>query len=231
MYICDLFISFTDSSQASHQAGCFTGDSTVQTATGATRLLSELQIGDEVLTMTNDGQLRFSKVYMFLDRDDELHREFIRIQTENGETIKATPSHLIYTWHENDASAPSHTADFRFADLIRVGDFVLVHVNNTLLPRSVAKITREMHRGVYAPLTYDGTIVVNSIASSCYAVIEKHSLAHTAFMPMRSLHRIEEMLGLTNDIDGELPRGIHWYANILTIFKDRFLPLKWFYHS
>lgn len=233
---CDLFIiRFADSSQAGHQAGCFTGDSTVQTATGATRLLSQLQIGDQVLTMDNDGQLRFSEVYMFLDRDAEMRREFLRIETENEHTIKVTPSHLIYTWQRNDARAPieagTDTAAFRFADLIRVGDFVLVNVNNTLEPRRVTKITSEMHRGVYAPLTYDGTIVVNSIAASCYALINKHSLAHTAFMPMRSLHRIEHMFGMSNDIDGQLPRGIHWYAHILTIFKDHILPAKWFYHA
>lgn len=224
---------FLDSSQAAHQTGCFTGDSTVQIATGETRLLSQLRVGDQVLTMDSDDQLRFSEVYMFLDRDDQIRREFVRIETENEQTIIVTPSHLIYTWQSNDANTltTADTADFRFADLIRIGDFVLVNVNSTLEPRRVTKLTREIHRGVYAPLTYDGTIIVNSIAASCYALIEKHSLAHTAFMPMRSLHRIEEMFGMTNDIGAELPRGVHWYANILTNFKDRFLPSKWFYHS
>lgn len=227
-----LFI-FVDSSQAAHQTGCFTGDSTVQTSTGETRLLSQLRIGDEILTMDNDGQLKFSEVYMFLDRDEQIRREFVRIETENGQTLVVTPSHLIYTWRSDDANAliTTDTADFRYADVVQIGDFVLVNINDTLEPRRVTKLTREMHRGVYAPLTYDGTIVVNSIAASCYAIIEKHSMAHTAFAPMRSLHRIEEMLGMTNDIDGESPRGVHWYANMLNSFKDHFLPSKWFYHS
>lgn len=236
-----MFVCFADSSQAAHQTGCFTGDSTVQIATGETRLLSQLRIGDQILAMDNDGQLRFSEVYMFLDRDDQIRREFVRIETENGQTITVTPSHLIYTWRTTNAllasntlitTTTSDTADFRFADLVRIGDFVLVNVNSTLEPRRVTKLTREIHRGVYAPLTYDGTIIVNSIAASCYALIEKHSLAHTAFMPMRSLHRIEEMFGMIdNNIDAESPRGVHWYANILTNFKDHFLPSKWFYHS
>lgn len=183
--------------------------------------------------MDNDGQLKYSEVFMFLDRDAKQKREFIRIETDDGSAITATPSHLIYTWqNDNDNRVTDNrVADFRFAELIQVGHFVLANVNGTLEPRRVKKITHELHRGVYAPLTYDGTIVVNSIAASCYALVEKHSLAHIGFMPMRSLHRIEEMLGITNDINANLPRGIHWYASALNKLKDTILPSKWFYHS
>lgn len=183
--------------------------------------------------MDSNGQLKFSEVYMFLDRDENQKREFIRIETEDGHTLTATPSHLIYTWQTNEhATVTTDTANFRFAELVRIGDFVLVNVNSTLEPRRVKSIKQELHRGVYAPLTYDGTIVVNSIAASCYALVEKHSMAHWSFMPMRSVRRIEEMLGITNDIDAPIPpRGIHWYASTLNKFKDTFLPSKWFYHS
>lgn len=224
-----------DSSQAAHQTGCFTGDSTVQIATGETRLLNELRIGDQVLSMDSNGQLKYSEVYMFLDRDEKQKREFIRIETDGGHSITATPSHLIYTWQTSAAHATdtttTDTANFRFAELIEIGDFVLVNVNGTLEPRRVQTIHTELHRGVYAPLTYDGTIVVNSIAASCYALVEKHSMGHWSFMPMRSFHRIEKLLGITNDIDAQMPRGIHWYASTLNTFKDTILPSKWFYHS
>lgn len=185
--------------------------------------------------MDNDGQLKYSEVFMFLDRDMEQKREFLRIETEDGTAITATPSHLIYTWQKNTDNSittkPSNTADFRFAEQIETGDFVLTNINGTLEPRRIKRITAELHRGVYAPLTYDGTIVVNSIAASCYALVEKHSLAHIGFIPMRSLHRIEEFLGFTNDISDNLPRGIHWYASALNKIKDVVLPSKWFYHS
>ncbi|XP_055313047.1 protein hedgehog [Sitodiplosis mosellana] len=223
----------SDSSQAAHQTGCFTGDSTAKLVTGETRLLSELRIGDQVLSMDADGQLKYSEVYMFLDRDAKQKREFIRIETEDGSAITATPSHLIYTWQSSDNSVTtvSSVADFQFAERIQIDDFVLTNVNGTLEPRRVKKITVELHRGVYAPLTYDGTIVVNSIAASCYALVEKHSIAHISFVPMRTLHRIEELLGVANGINANLPRGIHWYARALTTLKDTVLPSKWFYHS
>lgn len=203
----------------------------MQTSTGETRLLSELRIGEKVLTMDGNGNTIFSEVYMFLDRNEDQQREFVRIETEDGASITATPSHLIYTWHTagQHTTGDDNAIKFKFAELVEVGDYLLISKNGTLHPRRVQKITYELHRGVYAPLTYEGTIIVNSVTASCYALVEKHSLAHASFMPMRTLYSIEEWLGVSNDI--EKPRGIHWYANALNKFKDIFLPSKWFYQT
>lgn len=231
------FLSFavliSDSSQASHQTGCFTGSSTVQTSTGETRLLSELRIGEKVLSMDSNGNTMFSEVYMFLDRNEKQKREFVRIETEGGASITATPSHLIYTWHKTaDHTNGNDALNFKFAELVSVGDYLLVNINGTLQPQRVQKITYELHRGVFAPLTYDGTIIVNSVTASCYALVEKHSLAHASLLPMRTLYSIEEWMGISNDINPkQMPSGIHWYASALNKFKDIFLPSKWFYQT
>lgn len=226
-------ISTLDSSHEYHQTGCFTADSTVQTSTGETRLLSDLRVGEEVLTMNSNGNLAYSKVFMFLDRDEMQRREFVRIETDGGASITATASHLIYTWHKNDDHRiePLESLHFKFANAVAVGDFMMVNANGTLEPRRVQKITYELHRGVFAPLTYDGTIVVNSITASCYALVEKHSLAHMSFMPMRALDSLENMLGLNNGIESNAPRGIHWYASALNTFRSTFLPTTWFYQT
>lgn len=192
--------------------------------------------------MDANGQLKYSKVYMFLDRDETQRREFVRIESDGGASITATASHLIYTWHKHDgrqlaaaaaaaASDPLASLNFKFASAVAVGDFVMMNVNGTLEPRRVHRITYELHDGVYAPLTYDGTIVVNSITASCYALVEKHSLAHLSFMPMRALDTVESWMGLSNAIEADAPRGIHWYASALNTFKNVFLPTTWFYQT
>lgn len=206
----------------------------MQISTGETRLLSDLRIGEKVLSMDSNGNLKYSEVFMFLDRDENKKHEFVRIETDGGASITATPSHLLYTWHKmnNYRENEPDTLDFKFADLIEVGDFMLVNINGKLQPRRVERITHELHNGVYAPLTYDGTIIVNSITASCYALVEKHFLAHMSLLPMRVLYSVEEMLDLNNNsIDTQIPRGIHWYANALNKFKDKFLPSKWFYQT
>lgn len=225
--IISFFLSQLDSSQAAHQTGCFTGNSTVLTSTGDTRLLSELKIGEKVLSMDNSGNTVFSEVYMFLDRNEDQTREFVKIETDGGASITATPSHLIYVWHTTSSTL---NANYKFAGNVQIDDFVLVNVNGTLEPHRVLRIENELHRGVYAPLTYDGTIIVNSISASCYALVDTHSLAHMSLMPMRVYYSIKFFFN-GSTIDNTLPRGIHWYANALNKYKNLFLPSNWFYRA
>lgn len=177
--------------------------------------------------MDSHGNTVFSEVYMFLDRNVDQTRNFIKIITDGGASITATPSHLIYVWH---ASSFSLTANYKFAANVKIDDFVLVNVNGTLEPRKVHRIENEIHRGVFAPLTYDGTIIVNSISASCYALVDTHSLAHMSLMPMRVYYSIKRMFN-GGAIDKTLPRGIHWYANALNKFTNLFLPSNWFYRA
>lgn len=224
---------FLDSSQSVHQTGCFTGTSTVKLSTGETRLLSELKIGEKVLSMDSNGNLVYSEVFMFLDRCVDQLREFIRIETDSGASITATPSHLIYVWRSIDKKSQT-ISDYKYADHIQINDFVLVNVNGLLKPQKVINIKNELHRGIYAPLTYDGTIIVNSVSASCYAMIDRQSIAHISFAPMRMFYSTIELFSTTNSNSieqNQLPNGIHWYARALNKFKDICLPSKWFYQT
>lgn len=60
---------------------------------------------------------------------------------------------------------------------------------------SVNYVTR---KGIYAPLTREGNIVVNSVVASCYAVISDHELAHMSFAPVRWLSYLREFLSSLN---------------------------------
>jgi len=48
--------------------------------------------------------------------------------------------------------------------------------------------------GIYAPLTREGNIVVNSVVASCYAVISDHDLGHLSFAPVRWLSYVNEWI-------------------------------------
>lgn len=74
---------------------------------------------------------------------------------------------------------------------------------------SVNYVTR---KGIYAPLTREGNIVVNSVVASCYAVISDHELAHMSFAPVRWLSYLSEFLSSLNPhshrIDNEASRSL-----------------------
>lgn len=220
---------FPDSSQSSHSSGCFTGNSTVTTSTGDVKRLDELNVGEKVLSMDKNGDAVYSEVLMFLDRNEHETREFVKITTDGGATLSVTPAHLLMVWK----TALKQTK-FIFAEQVEEDDFVLVNINGSLEPRRVIKISSEMSRGVYAPLTREGTIIVNSITASCYALVDSQSIAHWSFMPVRAYNLVKHYFvddTPSAKTTSSIQNGVHWYAKTLYTIKDYLLPSDWIYQT
>lgn len=179
------FLSFADSSQASHSSGCFTATSTVLTESGERRLLSDLRLGERVLSMSKEGKPVFSEVLLFMDRDINQKREFVEIRTESGSKITVTPAHLLLSTSLISSQNVERRQKYVFADRIQEGDLLLVNINGSLVPDRVQRVSATLSRGVYAPLTAEGTIVVDNVVASCYALIDSQFVAHLSFMPVR----------------------------------------------
>ncbi|XP_055622974.1 protein hedgehog [Toxorhynchites rutilus septentrionalis] len=218
----------SDSSQSNHASGCFTGDSTVQTADGEKRKLSELKIGEKVLSVDSAGNAIYSEVMLFMDRDTHQSREFVHIEADGGSQLSVTPAHLVMVWQMLLGETR-----FIFADRVQEGDYILVNINNNLEPRKVLRISTKLSRGVYAPLTLEGTVVVDSIAASCYALIDSQKVAHLSFLPYRMAQKFMNLFKFSSQSHSlSLPRheGIHWFAKTLYTMKDYILPSEWLYH-
>ncbi|GFU54354.1 tiggy-winkle hedgehog protein [Nephila pilipes] len=204
--------------------GCFNGNSIVYTPEGE-KLMSELSVGDEVLVVTPNGSLGFSKVVLFLDHDSKKSSWYYTIATENNSRITLTSWHLIFTASDEKTSYIDRYAEF--AKNIRIGDYIYVLKNlqqNEISLEKVTNITVTKEIGNYAPLTLEGTIVVNNIVASCYAVISDHELSHFSFLPMRVLHNLKEASWhFFQSLNIKFPtkrrqqesKGIHWYADFL----------------
>lgn len=172
------------------------------------------------------GNAVYSEVIMFMDRDEQQQREFVKLTTDGGATIIVTPAHLLMVWrHEQSLTK------YIFAEQIEQGDFLLIHINGTLVPRVVTDVTAELHRGIYAPLTNEGTIIVNSVTASCYALVDSQSIAHWSFMPIRAVNTMQHWFGTSIQPIISRQSGIHWYANALYSIKDYFLPSTWIYQT
>lgn len=76
-----------------------------------------------------------------------------------------------------------------------------------LMSEQVTNVNDVVKQGYMAPLTSEGTLIVNNVAASCYGTINSHRMAHSVLLPMRWWYSI---FGATK---GNI--GIHWFANML----------------
>lgn len=213
-----------DSSQASHSSGCFTSDSTVQTESGEMRQLDELKIGEKIMSIDATGHTVYSEVIMFLDRDITQTREFVHIKTSGDAEIRVTPAHLLLVWMPHKKQTK-----YLYADQVEENDYLLVNINNNLEPQRVIEVTAILSKGFIAPLTTEGTVVVDSIAASCYALVDSQSIAHFSFLPFRTMMKLSNFFS-SNEPTSSQQNGIHWYPKALSSIKEYIVPSKYLYN-
>lgn len=231
MIICfTIHFLFVESSQAGKTGGCFTGHSTVLTSTGLKLPLAQLQVGDKVLARDpSTGRLVFSEVIMFLDYDPTQRRQFLKIKLANGRTITLTPVHLLVL---EDLSSV-------FASAVKIGDKLLVRgKDDSLVASVVVDVKLILETGVYAPLTAAGTVVVDDVLASCYALVDSQDIAHWSFLPVRMVanvnrgfRRLWNLLSrpITGWTDTRTSRmqpavGVNWYAKFLYAVGEFVIP-------
>lgn len=236
------FHLFTETSQAAKSLGCFTADTTVTLENGVKKLMSRLEVGDRVLTLNSEGNLEYSEILLFMHHSPDQSAQFLRITTESGINITITPSHLILRWQKPNVTI-LYDAIPVYARDVRVNDQLLLHGNDSrrqLFVDRIVNIEVIYQTGVYAPLTVTGTIVVNDVVASCYAVIYSQRLAHLAFAPIRFYNSVTTSFSNFYDIMTKAVKtksqsvgrrhapppqsGIHWYCRLLQGIADIIVP-------
>ncbi|CAH1775595.1 unnamed protein product [Owenia fusiformis] len=207
----------SDSSIAIKSGGCFPGTSLLTTKDGSTKTMSDLRPGDNVLTVTSSGELVYSPVISFLDRDKSQPNLYYTLHTESAKSITLTPSHLIYVSQNNNTKTVNPIEDgvAKFAMDVREGQYIYITDNGKLKLERVIHMEQSSRKGGYAPITAHGTIVVDGALASCYAVVNSHNVAHYALTPLRLYHYITEWLHWSHSHTSTLETGVHWYAKLL----------------
>ena len=189
---------------------CFPADAVVDVLDIGKVRLSKLKLGDQVRVINDKNQITYSPIIAFLHRDLDEPGTYKRIRTKNA-VIELSDRHLIH--YRKDG--------FIWAENLSVGDEILVvspkHGNKTSY-EAIIDIDEVEKDGLMAPLTEEGTIVVNNVYTSCYAIIKSHTIGHFALAPYRFYRRI---FGRKSDAT---IAPILAYANILfQFFKN--LPI------
>ncbi|VDM19499.1 unnamed protein product, partial [Hydatigera taeniaeformis] len=175
-----------DSIITSQWFGCFPGTANAMSATGAPIPLSNLRIGDHVMTLDSRTlKLQPTRVTAFLHRDEHQYSPWIEITyLRRDETtpskLRVTANHLIYRWQGRRTSV--------FANQLQPGDKIICNINH---PEDLCQVeaTRLVNAsltetGVYAPLTRTGDLIIDGVLVSCFAHIRNDWLAQLAVFPL-----------------------------------------------
>ncbi|XP_049913203.1 sonic hedgehog protein [Epinephelus moara] len=203
-----------ENSVAAKSGGCFPGSSTVILQDGTKKAVKDLQAGDRVLAADDDGNPIYTDFIMFIDQDSTTRRLFYVIETDSGEKITLTAAHLLFVGHN---TTEEERMSAIFASEVQSGQTVFVFdaERSRLEPVSVKRIYTQEHEGSFAPVTVQGTVVVDQVLASCYAVIEDHDLAHWALAPVRLAHWVSSLLFSSQPKVSAQNDGVHWYSKIL----------------
>lgn len=208
----------------------------VITSDGDRKPMSKLRIGDKILAHDPiEKKLVFSEVLTFLDYKPSEIRIFTEIVLKSGRTLIVTPTHLVFKGNIDNA------VEVYAGNLVK-GDILLIKdVDNVLNEDVVVTVRAIKDKGIYAPLTEIGTVVVNDVIASCYAVVDSQSMAHTSFAPLRFTIKTKrfmsdmwyEMKSYFSSNSNYIERlsyykmnseGVHWYAKVLYSVANLFIP-------
>jgi len=148
---------------------CFSGDDTVSLASGATKMLSELKVGEEVLTADANGDFTYAAVVAMPHPHNTKLATFMHVSTASGKSIKATKLHLL---QQCDGT-------LAYAGALAEGDCLRTMDGD----EAVTSVSVTKAEGIYTAVTTNEFLVVNGIVASPFAVT--HGLVNAYYQ----LHR------------------------------------------
>ncbi|MCP9261304.1 Nematode cuticle collagen domain protein [Dirofilaria immitis] len=163
---------------------CFSADTKVYTQNGE-KIMKDVVVGDFVLVPVNKNQLRYERIEMFYHREPETRAKFVTLETESGRNLKLTELHLLPL---GDCKQMREMASkSKFAYKARVGDCVFtMTANHKLQVDRIVKIGRQYLKGIYSPMTVEGSIVVNGVLASCFSQVENHFTQNWSMISLSS---------------------------------------------
>jgi hypothetical protein len=187
--------------------------------------MAELQFGDLIETFSSSGQVQYERFLMDFHGLNNISAEFLRLQAGISDILEITPNHLVFT---------SGIYAVRAAAL-RPGDTLLViGPHGELVPKIITKIEMVLKRGLYAPLTFSGRLVVEGFAVSSYGMLwpepvlqelesshagrwlveHAHGLMHIGTTPLRWAQYISGQIHRALGVETVKATGveIHWFA-------------------
>ena len=181
-------------------AACFAGFEQVSIENGHTKSISDVQVGDRVLTVNAKGEQVYSDV-VYLPHGRNTHpATFVQVATESGRDLKMTLNHNLPA-----GACALSILPIVAASLVVVGDCVQT-VNGREQVVSIGKVEG---KGIYTVIAMEELIVVNGIVATPYGGVNSvlANIYYNLHRLMYSIHWIKAdcwMQGVTESIWGLL---------------------------
>ena len=178
------------------KGGCYPASATFVDVSGRRRQMESLLLGEEVQAITNEG-ITSEPVITFIHRQPDLFEKFMQITTLRYKKIlKITEDHLIFV-EKNGKGAVIPARDVKIGDMV----YVKAGSQEMLEKDAVQCVSIVFEKGVYAPVTLSGTILVNDVYTSCYFDVLSHVWFHRAMGVARAVYHLS-------------PRMVEWISSI-----------------
>jgi len=202
--------------------GCFPAESTVERADGTLVPLSALEPGTRIATLVPNNRggwtKRFTTAYAFADKQTAAGPfQYIALHTSSGGVLHMTPDHLVYVQPGYAHERPRFT---RARNLFP--GMALLHEDGST--DTIVRVTEHVDTNAYAPLTFEGTLLVDGYLVSSYGDTASHGAAHWAFAPLRLWYRLRHS---TQKQQQQQPasNGLHSYAQFLITWRRLLLKI------
>ena len=166
--------------------------------------MKDLKAGEKVLTMNDYGEAVYSEISMIMHRQTDVTiKDYVELKTEDGPFVILSSFHLIFISHSQAI----------FSKDVKLNQYLFTYntSSKSFKKSRIIRIRNVTKSDAYAPLSMEGTIVVNDIYTSCYAVFPNHRVSHAVFSLWRNLHRYLRPISELIESNGEY----HWYPNVL----------------
>ncbi|KAI1701645.1 hint module domain-containing protein [Ditylenchus destructor] len=159
------------------------------------RRMDQLKRGDWVLAVSTDnGEPAFSRIDWWIHRSPTTMAEFRRLELDNGVVLKLTAKHFIY----------------KRANCSSSSEFVPETGKAEFLHMRVESVRTVTEKGIYAPMTSEGNILVEGVVASCFTLLDSLTWHQSYYNLMTLSPWIGRMLGADLESDEEvgLPNGL-----------------------
>ena len=165
---------------------CFSGTNTVTVQDERQTIpIRDVRVGDRVLVGSDDT---YETVYAFGHRHDDIRVEFLQIRLESSHKLELSRDHMVFSVPSTEATREKIQPRAVAAEQLQLGDMVAL-ADGTLSRIVSVRVVRR--KGIYAPFTPSGRIVVSGALASIYVDYHGlgHGLAHISQAPLRFLCR------------------------------------------